>query len=226
MISSKNNVLTIEVISDHKWRGRIKWVVYCLLLLFIACNQKPEKVADGISDKTKSVNHDPLSPLFKSGEAGYACFRIPAIVKTTDGSLLAFCEARKNGCSDTGDIDMVMKKSEDEGESWSELKVIWNDGENVCGNPAPVVDTETGQIHLLATWNNGNDKESQIIEGTSIEGREVFQLISDDDGMSWSDAKKYQQFCEITRLDLVCHRPGAWHPVEKATIQRSINNPM
>ena len=90
----------------------IQTITLVCCLLFLACNTQPDKVTTAISDKTKSVNNEELTPLFKSGEAGYACFRIPAIDKTTNGSLLAFCEARKSGCSDTGDIYMVIKKSE------------------------------------------------------------------------------------------------------------------
>jgi hypothetical protein len=77
--------------------------------------------------------------VFRQGEEGYRCFRIPAIVKTNKGTLLAFAEARRKGCGDTGDIDLVCKRSEDGGKSWSAMSVIWDDGENTCGNPAPVV---------------------------------------------------------------------------------------
>ena len=77
--------------------------------------------------------------LFKGGEEGYACFRIPAIIQT-DKALLAFAEGRVNGCSDTGDIDLVMKRSNDGGETWSDLVVIWDAGEHVAGHPAPVYD--------------------------------------------------------------------------------------
>ena len=110
----------------------------------------------------------------------------PAVVVANDGSVLAFCEARKSSCSDTNDIDLVMKKSTDHGRTWSEMKVIWSDDANVCGNPSPVVDHVTGEIHLLATWNNGKDHESQIIDGTSIEGREVYYLVSGDSGETWT----------------------------------------
>lgn len=130
-----------------------------------------------------------LNTLFKSGDNGYACFRIPAIVVTEKGTILAFAEARKNGCSDTGNIDLVMKRSEDNGMIWSDLNVIWDDGQNVCGNPAPVVDKITGEIHLLSTWNNGKDHESQIIDETSIDSREIYYMKSKDDGQSWSTPK-------------------------------------
>lgn len=147
---------------------------YILILLLLAANT------------IFAQENSTLNSLFISGEGGYACYRIPAIVKANDGSILAFCEARKKGCSDTGDIDLVMKRSTDNGLTWGAMKVIWDDGENVCGNPAPVVDRETGEVHLLSTWNNGKDHESRIIAGTSIDGREIYHLVSKDMGESWS----------------------------------------
>ncbi|MBJ6366578.1 sialidase family protein [Snuella sedimenti] len=139
--------------------------------------------------KGKVVQFQKSNVLFVPWEEGYACFRIPSVVTTNRGAVLAFCEARKLGCSDTGDIDLVMKKSVDNGLTWSPLRVIWNDNDNVCGNPAPVVDAETGNVHLLATWNNGEDHESEIINGTSIDSRTVFQLTSSDEGETWTQPK-------------------------------------
>jgi len=134
----------------------------------------------------KTDEIEEFNTLFKNGEGDYACFRIPAVVKTNSGAILAFCEARKKSCSDTGNIDLVMKRSTDNGVTWSALKIIWDDGDNVCGNPAPVVDMVTGEIHLLATWNNGKDHESEIINGTSLRGRDVYHFNSKDNGESWT----------------------------------------
>ena len=122
-------------------------------------------------------------------EEKYTCFRIPAIIKLQNGDLLAFAEGRKNGCSDTGDIDVVMKRSSDDGRSWSSLQVIWNDGDNTCGNPAPVIDSSSGHISLLTTWNLGTDRESQIIDQKSTGTRRVFLIRSKDLGNSWSKPK-------------------------------------
>jgi sialidase-1 len=127
-----------------------------------------------------------LDYLFKSGTEGYHTFRIPALITTSQGHILAFAEGRKKGQSDTGDIDIVMKKSTDNGNTWSDLKVIWDEGENVCGNPAPVVDKKTGTIYLLCTWNLGRDQESEIINQTSEDIRRVYVTLSEDDGDSWA----------------------------------------
>lgn len=106
--------------------------------------------------------------LFKNHKEGYNVYRIPTIIKTASGKLLVFCEGR-NSLLDKGDIDIVMKTSADNGNTWSSLKIIWDIGKNTCGNPAPVYDIVTGKIILTATLNN--DK--------------VYVLCSKDDGESW-----------------------------------------
>lgn len=136
------------------------------------------------------VKSQDLSYIFKPGDYGYACFRIPAIIKTNTGTLLAFAEARKDGCGDAGNIDLVLRRSHDGGQTWSVLQVIWDDENNTCGNPAPVLDQQTGNIFLLSTWNLGTDHEPMIIDQTSKNTRRVFVLRSTDDGQSWSAAKE------------------------------------
>ena len=131
-----------------------------------------------------------LNFIFKSGEEGYACFRIPAIVSTKSGALLAFAEGRKTGCGDAGDIDLVLKRSFDFGKTWSSLHVVWSDSSNTCGNPAPVVDQNTGEIVLLSTWNLGADHEAQIINQKSVNTRRIFVLRSGNEGETWSIPKE------------------------------------
>lgn len=129
-------------------------------------------------------------PIFISGTLGYSTFRIPALVTTNSGRVLAFAEGRVNGSSDTGNIDLVMRSSDDGGKTWSPLKVIWDDNENVCGNPAPVVDRATGNIYLLMTWNLGEDHESEIIAQTSKDTRRVYISDSKDEGETWSKPRE------------------------------------
>lgn len=128
--------------------------------------------------------------LFTSGEDGYDTYRIPAIVVTTKSTLLAFCEARKEGSGDAGNIDIVMKRSMDHGKTWSEQRILWDDGINTCGNPCPVVDELTGEIFLLLTHNVGHDHESDIIRKTGESTRTVWVMSSTDDGSTWTKPRE------------------------------------
>ena len=62
--------------------------------------------------------------VFTAGESGYTTFRIPAIVKAPNGDLLAIGEGRVHHAGDFGNIDIVMKRSQDKGRTWSSLQVI------------------------------------------------------------------------------------------------------
>ena len=149
---------------------------WCVLFLtvfsFISCTSLP-----------------PAQPqdLFKAGESGHKIYRIPSIITTNDGTLLAFAEGRVDGGGDTGDINMVMRRSEDNGNSWSPIEVIWDIEKDVCGNPCPVV-LENGDILLLVTWNSGKEPEHMIKNGHSKFGRIPYMMKSKDDGKTWSKA--------------------------------------
>ncbi|MFI0774528.1 exo-alpha-sialidase [Streptomyces sp. NPDC021212] len=122
--------------------------------------------------------------LFKSAQdEGYFCFRIPAIVTSKDGTLLAFAEGRKDNCGDAGDIDLVLKRSTDGGRTWGPLQVVNEGGGDTHGNPAPVVDLRTGRILLASTYNTGRD-DSQSCDVPC--DRTPHLQYSDDDGATWS----------------------------------------
>ena len=82
----------------------------------------------------KNINQSSDIVVFQSGSDGYQTFRIPALIKAPNGDLLAFCEGRVNNELDAGDIDLVMRRSKDNGKSWGKLKIIWDDNKNTCGN--------------------------------------------------------------------------------------------
>ncbi|MCL4785931.1 MAG: glycoside hydrolase [Verrucomicrobia bacterium] len=154
--------------------------------------------------------------VFTSGQEGYHTFRIPATVVTPGGDMLAFAEGRKHSASDTGDIDLVFKRSSDGGRSWSELAVLWDDGPNTCGNPCPVVDRRTGTIWLLLTWNRGDDAESRIIaETTSRDTRRVFVTSSTDEGRTWAKPKEITATTKLTNWTWYATGPGAGIQIER-----------
>jgi len=80
--------------------------------------------------------------------------RIPAVVVSTHGTILVFCEGRKYSQADYGDIDIVLKRSFDNGEKWQPMQIVADFGSNTIGNPSPVVDQDTGTIWLLFCKNN------------------------------------------------------------------------
>src|SRR5262249_33493084 len=123
--------------------------------------------------------------LFKVGDGGYHTYRIPSLIVTNGGVLLAFCEGRKSGRGDTGDIDLVLKRSRDGGKTWDKTQVVWDDADNTCGNPCPVVDRNTGTLWLLMTHNLRGDTEEKIVGGTSKGSRTVWVTKSTDDGATW-----------------------------------------
>jgi len=150
-------------------------------LLLAACVLVLAPLARAVQDAAGPVETD----VYVSGQGGYDTYRIPSVVVTSKGTLLAFCEGRRKSRSDAGDIDLVLRRSRDGGRTWSPLTVVWDDGANTCGNPCAVVDGE--RIWLLATWNRGTIGESRIAPGLGEDSRRVFVTSSSDDGASWAE---------------------------------------
>jgi sialidase-1 len=121
-----------------------------------------------------------------SGQDAYHTYRIPAVIRAQNGDLVAFCEGRKSGGGDAGDIDLLTKRSSDGGKTWSAQQVLWDDADNTCGNPCPVLDASTGTLWLLLTHNLGRDREKDIIARTVRGSRSVWLLSSTDHGKTWT----------------------------------------
>ncbi|QNL52022.1 exo-alpha-sialidase [Olivibacter sp. SDN3] len=162
--------------------------MHYLIILVVACS-----VSLLAQAKEKDIS------VFVSGQEGYKSFRIPAMIKAPDGSLLAFCEGRVEHAGDFGDIDIVMKRSTDGGKSWGDLHRVVDYSDLQAGNPAPVVDFldpayPDGRIFLF--YNTGNNHEGEVRKGKGL--REVWYVTSEDDGRTWS---------EPVNITLAVHRP-------------------
>ena len=126
--------------------------------------------------------------LFTSGQGGYAQYRIPGIVVTGKGTVLAYAEARKSLRGDWGTIDIVLRRSADRGATWSPFQVIAHvDGPKVknpvavaqnlatndevtYNNPVAIADRRTSAVHFLFC----------------LEYMRAFYMRSDDDGLTFS----------------------------------------
>ena len=128
------------------------------------------------SKKTPFVDQQVL---YQRGDYGYACFRIPAIVRATNGMLLAFAEGRVADCGDDGDIDLVVRRSSDNGQTWGPLQVVSAGNGETHGNPVPIVDRRTGRI-VVVTTHNGPDPCPNGCD------RDPWVQYSDDNGATWS----------------------------------------
>src|SRR5690349_14692595 len=74
--------------------------------------------------------------IFEAGVDGYKLYRIPGIVATAKGTLLAYCEARKSDKGDWGHIDIVLRRSSDGGATWEPARKIVTPPKDAERNPA------------------------------------------------------------------------------------------
>lgn len=143
--------------------------------------------------------------IYKAGEDGYAVFRTPSLVVTRSGTILAFAEGRVNNQQDEGDIDIVLKRSEDGGVTWSRMETLQNDGPNPCKNPCPVA-LENGRILYLWLWNESIPSEDDRTT------RKVFVTWSDDDGKTWSENREIT--ASVYRDDWGWYGAGPCHGIQ------------
>ena len=118
---------------------------------------------------------------------GSYCYRIPSIIKTSRGTLLAFAEDRGISCGDDGpNHKLVLRRSEDDGETWGPV-IIVKRGEVPCegcaaaiSNPNPVeVSFPDGTRALLLHYDTLNNPRPDA-HGLDM------QLWSGDDGLTWT----------------------------------------
>lgn len=126
-----------------------------------------------------------LIPVFPAGLNSVARYRIPGIVVTLKGTVLAYCEARRNDSSDWGEIEIHLRRSFDGGRTWQPSQHIAHHGERQEGNPrkksggeneqtvnnpVAIVDAQTGSIEFLYCVNYAR----------------CYSIRSVDDGATWS----------------------------------------
>jgi len=126
------------------------------------------------------------SDVFPPGMNGIARYRIPGIVVTQKGTVLAYCEARKNDSSDWGEIEIHLRRSFDGGKTWQPSQPIAHHANRIVGNPrkaeggaqeqtvnnpVAIVDRSTGAIEFLYCINYAR----------------CFSMHSIDDGLTWTN---------------------------------------
>lgn len=150
------------------------------LTLGLACALGPARAR---ADEPRSID------LFRAGADGYAVYRIPGLVATPAGTLLAYAEARRTSRSDWGAIDIVLRRGTDGGRTWEPMRRLagppdgatknpvalaqglGKPGEITLNNPVAIVEPDNGAIHVLYC----------------VEYARCFHIRSLDDGRTFSD---------------------------------------
>jgi sialidase-1 len=146
----------------------------------------------------------PQVDVYRAGEGGYHSYRIPALIATKKGTLLAFCEGRKNSAADSGDIDLLLRRSFDGGKTWGAMQTVADFGADTIGNPTPVIERKSGTIFLLMTRNPGNVTEAQ----TGDRDRTVWITRSTDDGATWAPLKEITSTVKLPGWTWYATGPG------------------
>jgi sialidase-1 len=131
---------------------------------------------------------------FKAGDAGARIYRIPAIWWLPKKPLLAFAERRMENRQMHGNIDIVLRRSLDNGQTWLTQQTVADLAKDACGNPCIVQDASNGKLWLAFTRSRQQDLEKDIAACT-VPGTQVWITSSEDDGATWSTPQEISATC-------------------------------
>lgn len=147
--------------------------------------------------------------VYEAGTEGYKSYRIPAIVKAPNGDLLAFGEGRVDGPADFGNVKILMKRSTDNGKTWSDASIIAENDTLQASNSAPVVDyldPEYPNGRLFFFYNTGNNDEFEVRKGNGE--RRIWFKTSTDNGHSWSEEVEITSMVKKPEWRTYANTPG------------------
>jgi sialidase-1 len=168
--------------SEHR-RFVLAIAIGLLTMRFAAdvCGQeRPARDAEQPAIATERLKPISSQALFVSGTHDTHTFRIPAIVTATKGVLIAACDARRKSAADLMQqrtIDIVYRRSEDNGQTWSPLAVLARQEGGGCSDPSLLVDRITGDIFCFYNY--------MVHDKASKEFRFLVQK-STDHGQTWN----------------------------------------
>ena len=157
---------------------------------------------------------------------GAHTYRIPGLATSKKGTLIGVYDVRWRGGGDLpGDIDVGMSRSTDGGRTWDPMKIIMDMGNDPkwrydgIGDPAVLVDENTGTIWVAATWSHGN--RSWRGSGPGLTPNETGQLMlvrSDDDGETWSKPINITEQVKKPEWCFILQGPGKGITMRDGTI--------
>jgi sialidase-1 len=159
--------------------------------------------------------------LFMEETDGFRLYRIPGIVVTAKGSVLAYCEARKFTVADRGEIEIHLRRSTDGGKTWSPAKQVAHLGPRLPRNPHMPEDKKKKDMGGPNEQTVNNPVAIAARDGTvhllyCVEYMRAFHIRSDDDGVTWSAPVEITSAFDGFRpeLDWQAIATGPGHAVE------------
>jgi sialidase-1 len=125
--------------------------------------------------------------VYEARTGGYAIYRIPTIVVTAKGTVLATCEARRSDTSDWGTIDILLRRSTDGGRTWAAPRRLADVPGPKRKNPVALAQKLGTDAEV--TYNNCTliaDRAGPVHALFCLEYSRCFSIRSDDDGLTWS----------------------------------------
>jgi sialidase-1 len=150
--------------------------------------------------------------LFKAGEGGYKLYRIPGLIATARGTVLAYCEARKHTGLDWDDIEILLRRSTDGGKSWSEPRTLPRPEGSLERNPVALANAELARRAPIVkegeiAFNNPvaiADRSGAVHFLYCVDYYRCFYLRSDDDGATFSKPVEITSTFTQFRKDYDC----------------------
>lgn len=149
------------------------------------------------------------STVFKQGEGGYNTYRIPSVMSLPNGRVLAITEARLQGKTDCAENDLILRYSDDEGKSWSDIVLMAEAGKASLNNPTTVFVKELNRILVL--FQEYPPKKHEGVTSTGVEGDNItrfYVIYSDDNGESWSVKRDITRQAKLPEATSYASGPG------------------
>ena len=157
----------------------------------------------------------------KAGDDGAKAYRIPGIVTTCDGTLVAVYDVRYESSADLqGNIKVGVSRSNDRGLTWEPMRLALNlDGhgglpaaQNGTGDPCILYDSRNNRLWIAALWCHGMPgKRAWTASGQGLSPDETGQLLlvsSEDGGMTWSEPVNITPMVKDESWHLLLQGPG------------------
>lgn len=169
---------SLHLIRTLHFKTFFNFMKYILsVLLFLSCSLNAQQ--SRLSDDTDLSQIDLFNVSMKEG---VSCYRIPALVVTNNGNLIAAIDERVNSCADlktNQNINIVIRTSTDHGKTWSAIRTLvdYPEGQS-ASDPSFIKDSKTGTLFMFYNYMDLN-KEKDIFY--------LHVVKSKDNGLTWSE---------------------------------------